>query len=357
VDEARPGTALLLALLGALLGTLITLLLDTTPTVRAIGAILGALIPTLVGHVGPWHYPRAAVGIGVTVCALFITYGGFTAFDYAAGKEETFPIPEAMPAPNPPPSPPAPPIVTTENGLSLVVSPNKVQCRSDGCDEVTVTSTGDEVVQIGGIEFVGAAADDFGYGGSCEQGPLLQKGETCGVSVSFTPSGASGTRIATLRIHHNVGPDPSDVPVEGEFEGGGPPPPPPPSVGDLVASRGGIRCQHLRGGAIVNGELKDAIQIFFRLRFLEASDGPNSVFVIARSDRGPRGQSSGIRDGERDVALALEPDDYGRQHRVTVTLDPDRKVSESNEGNNRLTVIVELPAQPGSPQRLPCRAF
>jgi hypothetical protein len=356
VDDARAGTPLLLAMLGALLGTLITLLLDTTPTVRAIGAVLGALIPTLVGHVGPWPYPRAAMGIGVTLVALGMTYGGFTVFDYAADKEATFPIPDVMPAPGPPPPPPAP-TVTTENGLSMEVSPKTVHCGSDECDEVTVTSTGDAVLEIYDIEFVGEEAEEFDYGGDCEQS-TLQNGETCGVSVSFTPSGASGTRTATLRIHHNVGPDPSDIPVAGEFEDGGPPPPQPPSLGDLVASHDDVRCFHVRGGAVVDHQPRDSIRFVFRLRFLDALDGPNSVFVIARSNLGPRGESSGVRDGERQVDLApLESDDYDREHRVTVTLDPKRAVPESNEGNNRFIVRVVLPAHPGSLQRLTCQAF
>jgi SAM-dependent methyltransferase len=47
-------------------------------------------------------------------------------------------------------------------------------------------------------------------------------------------------------------------------------------------------------------------------------------------------------------------DDYGRTHTVTVSVDPDNEVAESNEDNNQFTVTVEVPAQPGSPQSLPC---
>jgi hypothetical protein len=350
VAAARPPrTQLALAIIGAVLATLVTGTLNTSPATRLIGAAVGAAIPVLVTSGGG---QGLMLSLFLTGGALFVTYGGFTVFDYAADKKETFPLPSAMPDPEEN----SPPIETTQGERALEVKPERVHCSSDGCDEVSVTSTGDAVLEIYDIEFVGEAAEEFDDDSDCEQS-TLQKGETCGVHVTFAPSGASGTRTSTLRIHHNVGPDPSDVPVEGEFEDGGPPPPQPPSLGDLVASRSGLRCLHVRGGALVDHQPRDAIQIFFRLRFLDASDGPNSVLVIARSNLGPRGQSSGTRDGERDVALALEPDDYGRRHRVTVTLDPDRKVSESNKGNNRLTVIVELPAQPGSPQPLTCRAF
>jgi hypothetical protein len=364
VDDARQGTALLLAMLGALLGTLITLLLDTTPTVRAIGAILGALIPTLVGHVGPWRYPRAAVGVGVTLVALGMTYGGFTIFDYAADKEETFPIPSGMPAPNPPPPPPPGPpadngehITTTDDGLSMKVSPDRVHCDSDECDnDVTVTSTGNELLEITSIEFEGEAAEEFGYSGNCEEQSPLGKDESCGIQISFKPSGGGGTRNVNLVIHQNFVGAPTRVPVAGEVEGGGPPPPPPPSLGDLVALRSGVSCSHVRGGALVNGEPRDAIQISFSLRFLDAPDGPQSVFVSARSTLGPTGQSQGRREGSRDVALALRSIDYGRRHLVIVRIDPNNDVPESNDHNNLLRVRVDLPAAPGSPQPLSCRA-
>jgi hypothetical protein len=211
----RPGTQVVLAMIGSVCGALLTGALNTSPTGRLIGAALGAAIPTLVGYAGPYGKLRVGAGIGVTALALFLTYGGFTLFDYAADRSETFPLPSAMPDPQGVPS-----IVTKEDGLSLEVTPKTVQCSGDRCDEVTVTSTGEKLLKIDGIEFVGDAAEEFSHGGDCDS-RSLRKDEECRVAVSFTPSGVSGTRNAILRIHQNLSGPATDVAVESEVEGGG----------------------------------------------------------------------------------------------------------------------------------------
>lgn len=348
-----PRTQLALAVIGAVLATLVTGALNTSPTTRLIGAGVGAAIPVLVTMGGA---QGMMLSVLITGGAFFINYGGFTVFDYAADKEATFPIPDAMPAPGPPPPPPPPPptdgnghIVTTENGLSMEVSPERVHCDSEGCDnEVTVTSTGNELLKITSIEFDGEAADEFDYSGNCEDESPLGKDESCRIEISFMPSGGAGTRNVNLVVHQNFVGDPTMVPVEGE--GGGPPPP---SPGDLVAMRGGIRCSYVLGG--VNGEPRDTVQISFLLRFLNAPDGPQSVFVSARGTLGPTGPTPGRREGRRDVALAPRPSAYGRRHVVIVSVDPSNEVPESNEDNNRLGVRVDLPAAPVAPRPLSCR--
>ena len=114
---------------------------------------------------------------------------------------------------------------------------------------------------------------------------------------------------------------------------------------------------HQRGGALVNNEAKDALQIFFSLRLEGASPDqlPGPVLVRAHSNLGPSASArGGVGEGQRVAALPLDPDDYGRTHNVTVRVDPDNEVPESDEGNNELTVTVAVPAHPGSPQSLPC---
>jgi hypothetical protein len=211
----RPGTQLVLAIIGSVCGALITGALNTSPTVRLIGAALGAAITTLIGYAGPYGRLRVGVGIGVTGLALVLTYGGVTLFDYAADRPATFPLPSAMPDPQGVES-----IVTTEDGLALKVAPKTVHCNSDGCDEVTVTSIGEKLLQIDEIEFVDDAAAEFDHGGDCD-GRSLVKDEECRVAIIFTPSGASGTRNVKLRIHQNLRGPATDVPVEGEVAGGG----------------------------------------------------------------------------------------------------------------------------------------
>lgn len=63
-------------------------------------------------------------------------------------------------------------------------------------------------------------AREFAHGGDCEHRDL-ETDETCRVTVSFSRSGAVGTRNAILRIHQNLAGDPTDVPVEAEVEDGG----------------------------------------------------------------------------------------------------------------------------------------
>ena len=341
-------------MIGAVCVTLITQALDTSPTVSLIGAALGAAIPVLVGYVGPYPHLRAGAAILVTGIALFVTYGGFTWFAFANDQPETFPIPSRLPNPEADGEGNGT-VHMTAAGLGIKVSPETLHCRSNECEEpVIITSTGERLLETYGIEFEGEAAAEFGHDRTCEN-KRLRKDEECRFTVAFLPVGAGGTRTATLVIHQNLPKVPTRVPVEGEFEDGGPPPPPPPKEGDLAASRSSVRCEHVRSGAI---EMRDAIQIFFRLRFSHAPDQPPSVFVSAESDLGPRGQSRGASDGERHVALApLEPDDYGRSHTVIVSIDPREDVPESNDLNNRLRVRVELPPQPGSPQSLTCRAL
>jgi hypothetical protein len=152
-------------------------------------------------------------------------------------------------------------------------------------------------------------------------------------------------------IHQNFPGDPTVVAVEGESSAV-------PPIGDLAASADGVECVHQRAGAISNGEPRDALQIFFALPLEGASPDqlPVLVLVTAQSNLGP---SSSDRDGVgvgRVSALPLEPDDYGRTHMIIVSVDPKNEVAGTNEDNNQLTVTVGLPAQPASPQSLPCVA-
>lgn len=334
----------MLAVIGAVLATLVIGALNTSPAARLIGAALGAAIPVLVTSGGA---QGLALSMLVTGGALFITYGGFTIFDYAEDREATFPIPRGMPPPVPSPTP----IVRTEDGLSLEVTPETVHCDGDGCDDdVTVTSTGEELLEIRTIEFVGESASEFGYGGDCA-GRALQQDDTCQISVSFNPSGVGGPRTVTLRIHQNLQGPATDVAVEGVAEG---PQPPPPATGDVVLLRDTVECRHQMGGALVNGQLVNALQIFFDLRFEGAGEAPNAVRVDGTSSLGPaESRTGGIGPG-RHLALPLEANDYGRTHAVILRVDPNSEVAESREDNNQFSVSVFVPSHPAATQTLPC---
>jgi hypothetical protein len=278
-----------------------------------------------------------------------VTYGGFTLFDFAADRPNTFPLPSAVPSPEGS-GPSGPSVQRSEDGLGIRVTPAVLRCDSGGCGEpVTIESTGEKLLQISTIEFDGVAASDFRHDGVCEN-QSLRKGENCRLSVDFTPLG-SETRQARLVIHQNFPGDPTYVAVEGESSAM-------PPIGDLLASPDDVECVHQRAGAIRNGEPKDALQILFSLRLDGASPDQLSglVLVTAQSNLGPSSSDRGGVGEGRVLALPLEPDDYGRTHIVTVSIDRNNEVPETDEDNNQLTVTVGLPAQPAPSQSLPCLA-
>jgi hypothetical protein len=123
------------AMIGSVCGTLLTGALDTSPTVRLIGAVLGAAIPTLIGYAGPYYHLRASVGIAATAVALFLTYGGFTLFDFAADRPQTFPLPSAVPEPHEGSGPSGASVQRSEDGLGIRVTPAVLRCSSGGCEE------------------------------------------------------------------------------------------------------------------------------------------------------------------------------------------------------------------------------
>jgi hypothetical protein len=345
---ARPRTQLLLAVIGAVFATLVTGAFGTSQWGRLAGAALGAAIPVLVVSGGA---QGLALSTAITGGALFITYGGFTLFDYAGDQKATFPIPAAMPNPAEGGGG-SPTTTTTANGLSLEVSPASVHCDAESCDEVAVKSTGVKALTIWLIEFEGDVNAEFGHSGDCDNN-TLQTGEECHVSVIFTPSGVSGTRVAKLVIHQNLPGDPTRVPIEAEAEG--PTSPPPPTVHtDLIPVRANTRCVYQRGGA-TNGQ--DALQILFVLQLEGASSSETpAVLVQAQSNLGPSTSNVGRPGpGYRAMALPLDPNHYGRTHAVTVRVDPENEVPETNEGNNQFLVRVFVPPHPASTQTLVCK--
>jgi hypothetical protein len=333
--------------MGAVLVTLVTGALNTSPTARLVGAAIGAVIPVLVASGSAQGIMASGL---ITGGALFITYGGFTFFDYARDKPATFPIPAAMP----PPAETSSHNSTTEDGLGLEWSPETVTCDSDGCDDLTVTNIGDKLLEIDTIEFIGDAAGEFAPDGDCAN-RHLQKDEECQISVTFTPSEASGTRSVLLRIHQNFKGPATDITVEGEATGGAPPPPPP--TVDLVPETETVECAYEVGGTVVGGQPRDALKIYFTLQLEGANELPSGVLIDARSNRGPRDprESGGVGPG-RYVALPLGSGDYQQQHDVGVRIDPDQEVAESDENNNDFGVRVYVPAQPTSNRRLACSA-
>jgi hypothetical protein len=128
----------------------------------------------------------------------------------------------------------------------------------------------------------------------------------------------------------------------------------------LLASPDDVECVHQRAGAIRNGEPKDALQILFSLRLDGASPDqlPGLVLVTAQSNLGPSSSDRGGVGERRVSALLLEPDDYGRTHIVTVSIDRNnegarnRRGQQSAHGHSRASgaagtvAVAPLPSPP-----------
>jgi hypothetical protein len=78
---------------------------------------------------------------------------------------------------------------------------------------ITLTNTGDSVLNISGVAFTGANAGDFSLqGNTC--GTSVISGDQCTISVSFDPQ-ATGARSAILQIISNAASSPDSVQLSG----------------------------------------------------------------------------------------------------------------------------------------------
>jgi len=182
-----------LAIVGSVCGTLLSGALTTSPTLKLVGAAFGAAIPPLISQAGRFHQVRAGVGIAVTVGALFLTYGGFTLLDVATGRPATFPAPPVMQSASAADNP-GDRLGDACGGICIEVTATSLSCTGDGCDPLTIKSTGSKPLLVRSIEIDGEAAADFHHGGEC-QDKKLSPNDECVLTVTFTPS-SDGNRCA-----------------------------------------------------------------------------------------------------------------------------------------------------------------
>src|SRR6266542_2440468 len=110
--STRTSIQAVLAIVGSVCGTLLSGALTTSPTLKLVGAAFGAAIPPLISQAGRFHQVRAGVGIAVTVGALFLTCGG----------------------------------------ICIEVTATSLSCTGDGCDPLTIKSTGSKPLLVRSIE-------------------------------------------------------------------------------------------------------------------------------------------------------------------------------------------------------------
>jgi hypothetical protein len=209
--------ALVLSILAAVGAALVGTAADAPSGIRLLLLALGAAIPPLVMHVGPWQGLRTFVAFGITGLALFVAYGGFAIFAFASHRPSALPLPSSLPDPTDGQTTTTATTTTTTSGPDIAVTPEKVHCDINGCDQtVTIMSTGNEVLKIRNIEF-DPASGEFAQDHACEWHDLM-KDERCQVGVTFVPSGAAGTHYARMVIHQNLPGLPTYVALEGKVE-------------------------------------------------------------------------------------------------------------------------------------------
>jgi hypothetical protein len=352
-QKVRPSLDLALAIGGAVCGALITAALpgDSSSVLKLVGAAIGAAVPPFVTTIGKWRHLRATAAVVVTIAALGLTYVGSFFVDAATGSEtSTFPAPRWGPAAT----------TSTQQHVSTTqippvldvgidVAPKALTCNPKCDSKVTIRSIGVKPLVVAAIEFDGPARARFKQTGACAQKQFVQD-EACSFEVTFSPAGTSGKQVARLVINQNLPGPASFVDLTGEG---------PASGLDLVPLADNVECAFQPAGTAGG---KDAIQVFFRLSMTGAK--PADLFglvpVVARSNSGAITTfSTAVSQNPNAVvvaALPLTTGDYDRPHAITITVDPENKIAETDETNNQLQVSTSLLGKPKSTTPLDCRA-
>ena len=82
----RPATRLGLSVTAAVSGTVVASMLNVPPRFRIAAAVVGAALPAFMTEPGRFQRQRVLAAGLLTVAALFVTYGGTTAFSLLTGK-------------------------------------------------------------------------------------------------------------------------------------------------------------------------------------------------------------------------------------------------------------------------------
>ena len=359
-ERQHAAIPLLLAVVGSVAGTLVTGAFTTSQSLALLGAALGAAIPPFIAVAGPFTNLRIGFGVLITVVALVITYGGFSARDKALDvppSEATFPVVGPLPptpTPKPPPTPsPTTPTTTTsldgstcEGTLCISWSPPELHCSSDPCEsQVRVESTGTTLLKVTGLEFTGAAASRLSPEGTCSPNASLNRTESCSITVRVKP-GAAGH--AQLRIHQNLKGPASLVDLDVDAW------PPSPADGPDLWLATVPRCSVVPGGSLSG---RDNLTILVAVRNSGSALPPGLVAYTITIDTGLAGGGNtnvSTDDAVTGMQVDLKSSDYNYKHRVVMKVDPAGKIAELDETNNTLTVTVSLPARPTHTRDVPC---
>lgn len=129
--------SLLDSVAGSLLGTSVTGQLDSSPEVQSGGAVLGALVPAVLGELLKRGKTRLTVALAVALVATALTYVSLTAAAYVTQSPSRSPLSPGAPSPTGA-------IMDVNGRLAIKITPAKLDCSADGCSEqVRVETAGD----------------------------------------------------------------------------------------------------------------------------------------------------------------------------------------------------------------------
>jgi hypothetical protein len=186
----------------------VTTQLDGSPELKLVGAVLGALLPAVLGELFK-DRTKPGVALLVALAAIALTYISLTAAAYVTEKPAVFPLPPGAPSPTGT-------VTDGDGGLAIEITPARLECSAEGCGEqVTITNAGDLPLQIDDIVVEGDGAASFHPVGACANQTLPESGDSCSFDVEYTPPTDGGTTMARLVIHQNLPLYPSYVPLVG----------------------------------------------------------------------------------------------------------------------------------------------
>jgi IPT/TIG domain len=166
-----------LSVLASVASTAVVAVLSTSPQFKLVAASAGAGLSAIVTEPGRFRRQRALAAALLTVVALFVTYGGATAFSYAAHRAPIYPGQPApaytRPAPSVSPSPATSVSPSPTPSVSSSPAPSPSQSSSpggpadgSGLSPVSGSAAGGGTVTITGSGFTGATAVLFGGTGA-----------------------------------------------------------------------------------------------------------------------------------------------------------------------------------------------
>jgi hypothetical protein len=162
-----------------------------------------------------------------------------------------------------------------------------------------------------------------GAGGSTD-------GASAGGSTDGTSAGGSTDGAAT----------PTDTPAPPA----GPPGPDANAVGDLAVMNQRPHCDFLPNGGINGG---DVVSVSVHVSWDSITLPSRTVPIRATTSSGDSGQEDTTVDRTPDTLTAIQftpnPGDFGTTLRITLTVDPDNVIPETNPNNNVSTVSFPLP--------------